>query len=796
MKISESWVREWVSPDISTDQLAAQLTMAGLEVDAIEPVAGQFDSVVVGEIMEVSPHPQADRLKVCQVNDGIENRQIVCGAPNALVGMRVPLARVGAQLPGNFKIKRAKLRGVESQGMLCARNELGVEGDSSGLWELPGDAPVGQSIREYLRLDDQIIEVDLTPNRADCLSVRGTARELAVLNRQSLNEPSIPAVPASIEEQFPVQLQAPDACPRYVGRVIRGVDLGASTPLWIQEKLSRSGIRSIDPAVDVTNYVMLELGQPMHAFDLDRLNGGIAVRYAAAGETLTLLDGKQLDLDPDVLLITDDKGPLALAGIMGGKGSGVAADTRNIFLESAFFNPLSITGKARKFGLHTDASHRYERGVDFELQTQAAERATTLLLDICGGEAGPIIETVVNGSLPRPNQITLRKARLNLMLGHSIDSNEVKEILLSLGLRLTSHDETSWTLEPPSWRFDLAIEPDLIEEVARIYGYDRLPEKTPTSNQPLSEATESRLDDKLFAQHLVSRGFREVISYSFIDPKLHKNCMGEQMAVPIRNPIAADMSVMRTSIVPGLLQTAAHNLKRQQSDLRLFEMGQVFLAHNADWNMDELEQRQSIAGLMTGANHPESWANRRDPLDFFDLKREIELLLDLPNKGGYEFIVAEGNALYHPGQAAEVRRAGKCLGVLGRVHPRIQKTLDLNQEVFAFELSLDALGESRVPEFHPMSKYPEVRRDLALLVDRQLPSSQLLEAARKAAGELLSDARIFDIYEGQGIDSNKKSVGIGLTFRDYSRTLNEDDVTNLVKQIMDALNDEFGAVQR
>ena len=796
MKFSEAWVREWVNPDIDTDTLVAQLTMAGLEVDGVEQVAGDFDGVVVAEIISTEQHPNADKLRVCTVNSGAEELQIVCGAPNARSGIRVPLAKVGAVLPGDFKIKKAKLRDVESFGMLCAREELGVSGDSSGLWELPADAPIGDSLSDYLALDDKIIEVDLTPNRADCLSIRGVAREVGVLNNSPVDELEIKAIAAQSDDVFNVALESPQDCPNYLGRVIKNVNVNAETPLWMQSKLERSEIGSISPVVDVTNYVLLELGQPMHAFDLNTLSGGIRVRKAGQGEKLTLLDKREVELNPEVLVIADHKKAVAMAGIMGGLETSVTNQTQDIFLESAFFNPLSITGKAREFGLHTDSSHRFERGVDYELQEKAIERATQLLIDICGGTPGPVIAATSETDIPANQSVRLRKSRLERLIGASFETDQVTEILQRLGMKVENQDDAGWTLTGPGWRFDIQIEADLIEEIARVYGYDRLPERTPSCSQSLVNVTESRLNARRPADHLVSNGFREVINYSFIDPAVQEACVGDVPAIHVENPIASDMSVMRTSLLPGLLKTVEHNLKRQRTDLRLFEEGLCFIPATSPATTENLNQVNRIAGVMVGSRLPESWANTKEKVDFYDIKHEVEQLCNLAIDSCLEFASESGMSLYHPGQSALVTKDGQSIGYLGAVHPAVLKALDIDQRVYAFELEQDAILDTRVPDFEPLSKFPEVRRDIAIIVDRELPASALVNTAKQASGELLSNARIFDIYEGQGIDSNKKSVGIGLTFRDYSRTLNDEDVTSLVEKILALLASEFGAVQR
>lgn len=587
MKFSEQWLRELVQPQIGTQELADQLSLSGLEVDDIEGVAGDFTGVVVGEILAAEPHPNADKLQVCQVSDGEQTVQVVCGAPNARAGLKTAFARVGAVLPGDFKIKKAKLRQVESFGMLCAEDELGLSEDHGGIMELAADAPVGQDIREFLNLNDQIIDVDLTPNRGDCLSIAGMAREVGVLNKAAVTEVEAPAVAPVIDDRFDVELIDGHACPRYLGRVIRNINPGVATPQWMQEKLRRSGVRSIDPVVDVTNYVLLELGQPMHAFDLNKLEGGIKVRLAEEGEKLVLLDGQEVELSIDTLVIADAKGPVAMAGIMGGEPTSVTDETRNIFLESAFFAPLAIAGRARSYGLHTDSSHRFERGVDYQLQRKAIERATALLLEIVGGEPGPVVEAVNNAELPEVPQVRLRHSKVTSVLALEIPSAEIEEILTRLGMQLATVED-GWQVTVPSYRFDISIEVDLIEEIARVYGYNNLPVHTPTAKLPIPPIAEARLTLQSLRRHLVARGYQEAITYSFIEAELQKAFDDQHDAIALANPISAEMAVMRTTLWPGLAKALQYNQHRQQSRVRLFETGQRFLP-----KADELDRKTS-----------------------------------------------------------------------------------------------------------------------------------------------------------------------------------------------------------
>ncbi|QIL88956.1 phenylalanine--tRNA ligase subunit beta [Microbulbifer sp. SH-1] len=794
MKFSNAWLREWVNPDLTAQQLADQITMAGLEVDAVEPVAGNFSGVVVGEIVACEQHPDADKLRVCKVKGHPEGEmQVVCGAPNARVGIKIPFALVGAALPGDFKIKKAKLRGVESFGMLCAQTELELGTDNDGIWELPADAPTGTDLREYLLLDDSAIEVDLTPNRSDCLGVAGIAREVGVLNRCAVTEPAIDPVVATIDDSFPVSLMAEDACPRYVGRVIRNIDITAVTPLWMQERLRRSGLRSIDPVVDVTNYVLLELGQPMHAFDLAKLSGGIRVRMAEQGEKLTLLDEQEVQLKADTLLIADEKGPLAIAGIMGGLDSSVTENTKDIFLESAFFSPLAIAGKARSYGLHTDSSHRFERGVDYRLQEKAIERATKLLLDIVGGEPGPVHLREVAEAMPAERRITLRRARVKTGLGIDLADSEIVEILTRLGLEKLSASEEGWSFLVPSFRFDISIEADLLEELARVYGYNRIPSVSFNAALDVVPRAEAAVAQSRLEQTLLARGYQEAITFSFIDRDTAARFDPEVEPVALQNPISAELSVMRSTLMAGLVKALQYNLNRQQDRLRLFETGLRFVPGQS---LAELKQERMIAGLIYGTRHPEGWAGSKDLVDFFDIKADVEALLAHYDAGAeFSFAPAKHPAL-HPGQCAQVLRKGVSVGYIGALHPQLQQAYDLPKSAYVFELSLDGLGQAVIPSFSPLSKFPEVRRDLAVLADAQTPVGELAQAAVEAAGEFLTDFNIFDVYQGKGIDFNSKSVAMGLTFQHPSRTLNDEEINAAVEAVVRQLEQKYNASLR
>ncbi|MBY6210952.1 phenylalanine--tRNA ligase subunit beta [Microbulbifer agarilyticus] len=796
MKFSNAWLREWVNPDLTAQQLADQITMAGLEVDAVEPVAGAFSGVVVGEIVACEQHPDADKLRVCKVKGHPEGEmQVVCGAPNARTGIKIPFALVGAKLPGDFKIKKAKLRGVESFGMLCAQTELELGDDNDGIWELPEEAVTGTDLREYLQLDDSTIEVDLTPNRSDCLGVAGIAREVGVLNRCEVTPPAIEPVAAVIDDSLQVSLLAEDACPRYVGRVIRNINIDAETPLWMQERLRRSGLRSIDPVVDVTNYVLLELGQPMHAFDLAKLNGGIKVRMAEQGEKLTLLDEQEVELKADTLLIADEKGPLAIAGIMGGLDSSVTKATNDIFLESAFFSPLAIAGKARSYGLHTDSSHRFERGVDYRLQEKAIERATQLLLDIVGGEPGPVHVREVTEAMPAERRITLRRARVSRGLGIQMSDAEIVEIITRLGLEKISEDSEGWTFLVPSFRFDISIESDLLEELARVYGYNRIPSISFEAALDIVPRAEAQVAQSRLEQTLLSRGYQEAITFSFIDRDASAKFDPAVEPVALQNPISAELAVMRTNLMAGLVKTLQYNLNRQQDRARLFETGLRFVPGNAE-SGEGLQQERMIAGLIYGSRQPEGWSGSKDIVDFYDIKADVEAMLaHYEADAEFTFAPAKHPAL-HPGQCAEVLRNGKSVGVLGALHPELQKDYDLPKAAFLFELSLDGLGQAVIPAFTPLSKFPEVRRDLAILVDAEIPVGQLAETAVEAAGEYLTDFNIFDVYQGKGIDLHRKSVAMGLTFQHPSRTLNDEEINAAVDAVVSQLEQKYNASQR
>lgn len=794
MKFSEMWLRQWVNPAIDTAALSEQLSMAGLEVDGIEPVAGVFNGVVVGEVVACGPHPDADKLQITRVNIGQpELLDIVCGARNCRQGLKVAVAVVGAVLPGDFVIKKAKLRGQPSNGMLCSFSELGMADDSDGIMELPADAPVGINIRQYLELDDHTIEVDLTPNRADCLGIKGLAREVGVLNKLSVCQPEIETVAPTITEQKLIKLSAAEACPRYLGRIIKDIDLSKSSPLWLTEKLRRCGVRSIDPVVDVTNYVLLELGHPMHAFDLDELAGDIDVRYAREGEKLVLLDETEIELKSNTLLIADNEKALAMAGIFGGLQSGVTDKTKHIFLESAFFSPLAIAGKARQYGLHTDASHRYERGVDPELQRSAMERATALLLDIVGGKAGPIVEAVAPEYLPKGAEISLSEAKLLRLLGHAIAKPEVTDILTRLGLTVSETDQ-GWQVIVPGYRFDISISEDLIEEIARVYGYNNIPNVAPQGALSMRKFSEAELSVQRMRDLLADRGYQEAITYSFVDPKVQQVLFPGQQALVLPNPISADMSAMRLNLWPGLLQAVQHNQNRQQSRLRFFEYGLKFIPDAAAEG--GVRQVEVIGGVIVGSLSNEHWAMAERPADFYDIKGDVEALLSLTSAATeFSFSSGEHSAL-HPGQTALISRAGKTVGYLGALHPEAERKLGIKGKAYLFELELAAFGQRAIVEAADLSKYPANRRDLAVVVKSDVRFADITASIKKVGVNQLVDLKLFDVYTGQGVADGYKSLAIALTLQDKTRTLEDKDIQVVVNQVVSVLKDEFDATLR
>lgn len=794
MRFSEQWLREWIDPAVGSAELAEQLTLAGLEVDSIEPAAPDFSGVWIATVEAVEPHPESDRLRVCQVTAGGKTSQrVVCGAPNVRPGLRAPLAVVGARLPGDRAIERTAIQGVASEGMLCSAAELGLAEAASGLLELPNDAPPGTDFRDWAALADTLMELELTPNRGDCLSVRGIAREVAVAFGGPMRGPACSAVEPVIDDSVSVTLQASDACPRYAGRVIRGLDASAPTPWWLGERLRRSGIRAINPVVDVTNYVMLELGQPMHAFDCQHIDGAIEVRFARAGEQLTVLDGREVELDDDTLVIADRSRPLAVAGIMGGAPSAVDESTTDVFLESACFLPAAMAGRARRYGMHTDSSHRFERGVDPELASVALERATELLCAICGGTPGPARDTVNTDCLPSRTAIHLRASQVERLLGFQPEPQRIETVLTALGLQLAATEGTEgWWATPPSWRFDLAIEADLIEEIARTYGYNRAPRTHPAFPAEIAPTPERQRSSDELRNILIERDYHEAITYSFIDSALQQQLTPDSPALPLTNPISSDMDVMRTSLWPGLIESVRHNVNRQQSRVRLFEIGLRFLPAPSG----TVSQETALGLIAAGPCQRESWDGSRREVDFFDIKGDIEALLDtgqgLPAP---QFETARHPAL-HPGQSARIRLQGEVIGWLGTLHPRIQAELDLGIRPILAELALEPMLRRALPEYRAIPRHPSIRRDIAVIVDEQTPAETVRQTVLEAGPDELEAVFVFDVYQGQHIDSGRKSFALGLILQGFGRTLTDHEVEMAVDAIVRRLQQELGATLR
>lgn len=793
MKFSEQWLREWINPDNNTDALSKQLTMLGLEVDSAQPAAGVFTGVVVGQILECSRHPSADRLNCCRVDIGTgEPVAIVCGGVNVRDGLKVAVATVGAQLPGGLTIKPVKLRGEPSTGMICSSQELGLgdDGVAHGILELADDAPVGTDFRAYWQLDDTIIDIDLTPNRGDCTSIRGLARDLSAVTGLSVAPVDISSAKIHHKQQRQVVIKEPAACPHYAGRLICNINPEAKTPVWLQERLRRSGLRPIHPIVDIGNYVMLELGQPMHAFDADKLSGDITVRLSKADEKIELLDGQSVDLQEGTLVIADDQQPQAIAGIMGGASSAVDAQTINIFLESAYFNPEQVCLRARDYSLQTDSSYRFERGVDDQLQIAALERATALILEIAGGEVGPLTE-IRTKAYPRTYpSIYLRRQRIEQLLGITIEDSEIERIIQALDIQL-HEKQGGWQIDVPSHRFDLELEVDIIEELARIYGYDNLPSTVLSLPGQMQGPKEAETESSELKNLLLDRGYTEAITYSFVDPKHQQWIEPEREVIPVANPIAADMSIMRTSLWPGLLQAVQYNQHRQCSRLRLFEMGLVFIPDQKEWL-----QLPRLSGVLSGLLTEEQWGIKSRAVDFYDMKADIESLLAATVFAEtLEWRVSEHSAL-HPGQAAELYSGELWLGRAGQLHPTLLRQFDLQGPVFVFELDAKRLQMSQLPYYTAVSKFPAVRRDLSLLVDNNLSICEIMASAESRCGEFLINSHVFDVYEGQGIEKGKKSVALGLTFQAVSRTLIEDEINEIIQSVVEHLQAELGASLR
>lgn len=791
MKFSEQWLRQWAHPNVNTETLAETLTMAGLEVEAVEPIGVGLDNVFVGEVLTAEPHPNADRLRACAVNVGAdEPLSIVCGAANVRAGLKVAVATVGAVLPGDFSIKKAKIRGLESHGMICSSSELALTDTSEGIMELPSDAPVGLAFATYLNLPDHIIDVSLTPNRGDCLSIHGMSREVSAIFNTPVTLPDIKETPATTNDTLPIKLQAPTRCPRYTGRVIRGINTKAVTPLWMTEHLRRSGMRPIHPIVDIANYVMLELGQPMHAFDLATLSDEIHIRESTPGEQVTLLDGQTVTLNTPTLIIADNKHILAMAGVMGGASSAVSEHTTDLFLESAFFTPETISQSVRQYLIHSDSSHRFERGVDPQLTLTAMHRATQLILAIAGGNPGPIMDTCDEQHFPQPFVIQLRKDRIKRILGIVLDEPIVEQILHRLNI-CTKKNDDGWDVTVPSYRFDLRLEIDLIEELARIHGYHQIPKHNMIASLSMTPSPEDQLTEKRLRDLLIGRGYHESINYSFVQPELAKLLHPHHSAIVLSNPISADMSVMRTSLWPGLIQAARFNLYRQQPRLRLFETGVCFFKEG-----DTLTQPAMLAGIVLGNASDEQWATPKRPVDFFDIKADVEALLALTNNEDVFTFTAGTHPALHPGRSADIQKNDQTIGYIGALHPQLQQQLDLQTTPYLFEITLSETKDITLPSYETPSKYPSIRRDLAFIVEKKLPYQKIHDIIKSSAGNTLKNLQLFDIYDGEGINKGQKSIALGLTFQSNSRTLTDMEIDQTISNIITTLNQDVKAILR
>jgi phenylalanyl-tRNA synthetase beta chain len=792
MKLPLSWLREWTRIDLPADDLSSRLTLAGFEVEGCTPAAPPFTGVIVAELLEAVPHPQADKLRVCKVSTGQGDAlQIVCGAPNARAGLKVALAQVGAALPGDLKIKAAKLRGVESSGMLCSARELGLSQAHEGILELAADAPVGADLRGYLQLDDHVLEVSVYPNRGDAMSVLGLAREVSALLGQPVTGPDMaPIVPTSTLTHE-VIVEAPDAAPRFLTRVLTGLDNTRTTPGWMQERLRRSGLRPISPIVDVTNYVMLELGQPLHAYERQRLQGAMRVRMARPSETLTLLDGRSVELQPDVLVIADEARAIGLAGVMGGEGTSITDAATDVVIEVAWFTPEAIVGRARRFGLQTDASQRFERGVDPEGQRRAMQRATHLLLSLCGGEAGPVSEFRAASAAAERPVLALRRSQLQRLTGARFEDAQVTGALQALQLPVQPTTE-GWQVTPPSWRYDLNIEADLVEEVARIIGYDHIPETPALFPQRFRRCPESDIAERVLLDTLAGRGYQEAIHYAFVDPQMQARLFPSAASITLANPIAADLAVMRVSLWPGLLKGAIENQRRQHERVRQFELGTVFLREGEGVSA-RVEEPRRLAGIHLGPRLPEQWGVATTAADFHDLKSDVMALLALAGEGARFDVSSTGPACLHPGRAATVLRDGQPVAWLGELHPALVRDLDLPVAPLLFELDIAAATAHVLPKGRGVSRYPQVRRDLSVLVPESVTQAALLEQCRQAGGSLLREVRLFDVYQGKGVEPGMRSMAFGLVFQDAERTLTDEQVEGLVAAVADGLRQSVAA---
>lgn len=792
MKFSEQWLKEWVPTDLNAAEITQIFTMAGLEVDQVLPVAEEFSGVVVGKILKADKHPDADRLKICQVDIGqAEKLTIVCGGANARAGINVAVATVGAVLPEGTVIKKSNIRGQVSQGMLCSETELKLAESSAGILEFSADdRHLGEDFRHFLALEDKIFDMDLTPNRGDCLSIKGLARELAALINQPFKEEKITKINNKLEDEIKVIVESTDRCPKYLGRVVRGFDMSKTTPLWMQEKLRRSGLRPINIIVDVTNYVMLELGQPLHAFDCAKIDQNIVVRQAHENEQILTLNGQQVHLKPDTLIIADQSKALAIAGIIGGQHSAVAEQTTAVFVECAYFEPVALAASSRQYAIHTDGLHRFERGVDFNLQSEAIEKTTKLIIEIAGGVCGPITESTAPQQLPAPIKLQLRPQRIKQILGFAIDETTVENILSRLHFA-PQKINGAWQVNVPSFRFDVQKEIDLIEEIIRVYGYQNIPRHLPVYAAQMKAPQMAHIVKSDFSKILQDRGYIETISYSFGDDRREQQLFKKSADFILTNPISNDMNAMRSSLWPGLLKSAEFNLARQVDRLRLFEIGVCFHRHG-----EKIIQDEFISGLITGSKNPEQWATKNQPVDFYDVKNDVEALLALTHAlNQFDFIPTNLSCL-HPGNACQIMHQNQAVGYLGALHPEIQQAFNLTQNIYLFEIKLSLINNKIINKFKVISKFPSIRRDIAISVDEKLASHQLLSNIINRAGELLQNARIFDIYQGEGVDPGKKSVAIALTFQHPSRTLVEEEINSIMQNIIQGLQTLFKASLR
>ncbi len=812
MKVSENWLREWVNPPVSSDELSEQLTSLGLEVDSVDSALPTFSDVVIARVVSVNKHPDADRLRVCEVDNGTSDLlQVVCGAPNVSAGLTTVLANVGSAMSDGKVLKKAKLRGVESHGMLCSAAELGLSDQKDGLIELSGDAPVGESLAVYLELNDSIINLEITPDRGDCFCVRGLARDLSARNDMPMQLHEITPIAAQHQDQWPVNVTIGSACARFAGRVIKDVDLSRTPPVWLVERLRRSGVRSINPIVDITNYVMLELGQPMHAYDLDKLQGSIQVRLAGEGEEIQLLDGRDITLSGETTVIADDSGAIGLAGIMGGSTTAVDEHTKHVFLEAALFLPEKISGKPRFYAANTESSHRFERGVDPALQADAIEYATGLCINLAGGKPGPLKDWQDSSQLPKGEPTLVRASRIQRILGIPVPADTVESIALRLGIDYQPV-EGGWMMTPPSYRYDIRIEEDFIEEVGRVFGFDNMPRTSPSYTPIMQPKPETAVPAMAVKQLLAHRGFQEVVTYSFVDNELQNKLRPDLQSLALSNPISSELSVMRTTLIAGLIDTLKRNQARQQVSMKLFETGlrfvqlnggnlttgdaHVHLAESVDIQINqELQQQSMIAGLIAGSASPEGWAAGSRDYDFYDMKADLEALFAQSSGREIQFDHTD-IAMLHPGQRVGLRSAGELVGYAGRLNPNVQSALDLAVAPYVFELALSTLSQAQLSRAQPLSRFPRVRRDIALMVDADVTHEALVQSVRRQAPEWLVDVLNFDVYDGEKVEKGKKSIALGLIMQDFSRTLEEAEVEQAVARILEATSKDLGAVLR